>query len=573
MRFAYIDSQGNEVPIPSIDALALRIELGAVGPDTELYDAQADHWGPAQTHEIFHSLSRAADEEGFMAPPPPVLAGPEGAAEVSPEPAVVAQQLPVVEEPEAEAEQEEEPDDGEFDLGLTLAEPPPEEEEGHLGDAGSVDLRDSSDVPLIAETELALSELEPAGVEESAGEPESFTPMDELEAVVAEGESLELEASPEPAENGGGFDFGDLGTGLEPEDGPGPHEMGLETEMEFQAPTAGFSGEGEDLPLEQPMSSFEPDSPPGWMEEPDPGEVMDFSAVAAEGEALEERVSSVADAPVRQRRTPKDRPSDPKFKRQRSMSGPIVLVVLVLALGVGAYYGWPILQARLAESQAPERPPVVMPAIPEELVAQMRSLGETAIAAVVSEVSLATQGVDALAEPDEDWLGGVYLGNASQYAGIEAFWSSMEAFTQGLRAAEWQLYHDKYVEAVAEAGLGSDVAAQITERADSGLVAAQPQRDLAYAELERLAGAALDLHDFLLQNEADIVFRPGVTSASDPAVDPVLEIAAPDDVRDRMLSMFDEITEALDALGSLDRVTRDRLVEAMTARLQQVGMQ
>lgn len=42
MRFAYIDSQGNEVSIPSVDALALRIELGAIGPHTELYDAQAD---------------------------------------------------------------------------------------------------------------------------------------------------------------------------------------------------------------------------------------------------------------------------------------------------------------------------------------------------------------------------------------------------------------------------------------------------------------------------------------------------------------------------------------------------
>jgi hypothetical protein len=36
MRFAYMDSQGNEVPIPSIDALALRIELGAISADTEL---------------------------------------------------------------------------------------------------------------------------------------------------------------------------------------------------------------------------------------------------------------------------------------------------------------------------------------------------------------------------------------------------------------------------------------------------------------------------------------------------------------------------------------------------------
>src|SRR5687768_7009376 len=70
MRFAYIDSHGNEVPIPSVDALALRIELGAIGPETQLYDAQADHWGPASTHEIFHTLSRDAQTDEFVAPPP-----------------------------------------------------------------------------------------------------------------------------------------------------------------------------------------------------------------------------------------------------------------------------------------------------------------------------------------------------------------------------------------------------------------------------------------------------------------------------------------------------------------------
>ena len=149
----------------------------------------------------------------------------------------------------------------------------------------------------------------------------------------------------------------------------------------------------------------------------------------------------------------------------------------------------------------------------------------------------------------------------------------MDAFTRGLRDADWQLYHDQYVAAASAAGLADDVAAQLTERADSGFVAAQARRDAAYGELERLAGAALDLHDFLVDNEADIVYRPGATSANDPTVDPVLEIAAPDDDRAQMVEMFDEITEALDALGTLDRVTRERLVEAMTARLQQVGIE
>jgi hypothetical protein len=553
MRFAYIDSQGNEVPIPSIDALALRIELGAVGPETQLYDAQADHWGPAHTHEIFHSLSRDAGGEGFMAPPPvaPVASEPApGQAAAAPS-APADKEEPAAPEPEVEAQPE---DAGDF--GLTLADPLPTPE--------LETTRDDDD-------NKALGDL---AMEEQAAEEAMDLPLLDIsdEATV---EEPPIEATPAPAppeaDAGGGFDFGDLGAGLELEQSDESEPMGLETEMQFEAPVADFS-DGDDLALEEPMSAFEPDSPPGWMEESGPDEVMDFSAVAEE-EASEESVAPIADAPVRQRRTPKDRPSKPKFKKQRSLSGPIVFVVLILAIGVGGYVGWPILQARLAERNAPERPAVVLPTIPEELMPQMRSLGETAIAAVVAEVDAGTRPAGAPDAPDDDWLGGVYLGNASQYAGIEAFWEGIDAFTRGLREAGLQAYHDQYVEAVAQAGLAADAAAQVTERADSGFVAARAQRDAAYAELERLAVAALDLHDFLLDNEADIVFRPGATSANDPTVDPVLEIAAPDDDRERMLAFFDEITDALDALGSLDRVTRDRLVQAMTARLQQVALQ
>jgi hypothetical protein len=255
------------------------------------------------------------------------------------------------------------------------------------------------------------------------------------------------------------------------------------------------------------------------------------------------------------------------------MSGPIVFVVLLLALGVGGYVGWPMLSARLAERSAPERPPVVMPTIPEELLPEMRALGLAAIGDVVAEVNEATRVAGAPTQPDEEWLSGVYLGNASRFPGIEAFWSSMDDFVQGMRATEWQAYHDRLVERVGGEGLAAEAAAQVTERADSGFVAAQPLRRRAYLELETLVDAALALHDFLVQNEAQIEYRPGVTSTADPNVDPVLEIAASADLRAQMLAMFGDITDSLEVLGSLDRVTRDRLTSSLSARLQQVGIE
>jgi hypothetical protein len=74
MRFAYIDSQGNEVNIPSVDALRLRIELGAIVDDTVFHDSNTGRWAPASEHEIYRTLRRELHDleaVGF-APPPPV---------------------------------------------------------------------------------------------------------------------------------------------------------------------------------------------------------------------------------------------------------------------------------------------------------------------------------------------------------------------------------------------------------------------------------------------------------------------------------------------------------------------
>ena len=59
-------------------------------------------------------------------------------------------------------------------------------------------------------------------------------------------------------------------------------------------------------------------------------------------------------------------------------------------------------------------------------------------------------------QTDVGWLRGPYLSNASQYGSIEAFWSSIDDFTQGMRATAWQQYHDQYVERVGQEGLAAE---------------------------------------------------------------------------------------------------------------------
>lgn len=533
MRFAYIDSHGNEVPIPSVDALALRIELGAVGPDTQLYDAQADHWGPASTHEIFHTLSREVGDEGFV-PPPPVASAPSAPSRPASRPPA-AKAAPEVQEQEEEAAAG--TSGGAVDLGLTLADPPPEPPEE--GD-------DEDDVAAAGFGELDL----------------------ELAPPVSSSPAL---ASPKPApvaDAGGGFDFGDLSGGLHLEDSPDESDLPLESPIQFTG--AVDDRDGDDLLLETPMSEYRPDSPPGWAEESGGDDVMDFSTVSAETAAEDEPIVPPTEAAARQRRTPKDRPSQPKFRRQGSLSGPIVFVVILLALGVGGYVGWPILSARLAERSAPERPPVVIPAISPELLPRMHALADAAIADVIAEADAATTSPDAPVEPAQEWLAGVYLGNASRFPGIEAFWTNVGRFVDRLRAGDRESYHAALLEQVEGEGLSPEDAAIVVERADSGFVAAEASRADSYAVMERLVGAALDLHDFLIDNEESIEYRPAMASTSDPVLEAVPSTQA---IGDRMWDMVDEITESLDALGSLDRVTRERLVSAMRTRLQEVGVQ
>ena len=196
MRFAYIDSQGNEVPIPGVDALALRIELGAIGPETQLYDAQADRWGAAESHEIFHTLSREAGEDGgFVAPPPPASSAP--LEEVEPESTDALDPAEEEGASEGAGEGDEMPEDAGFadDLQLTLTE---EEPAGEMG-LGSMDL------------ELTEESTAPESPPSLEPPPPSDPPVEDPEP------ARELE------QNDAAFDFGGMDhLELEEEDDPQP---------------------------------------------------------------------------------------------------------------------------------------------------------------------------------------------------------------------------------------------------------------------------------------------------------------------------------------------------------------
>lgn len=571
MRFAYIDSNGNEVPIPSVDALALRIELGAITEDTQLYDAQADQWGPAHTHEIFHTLSRdAEEEEGFVAPPPvapPPVAPPEPEAgrETPDEVAHVGEQAPADEgEKVDEGEEAEEEVDSSF--GLTLAEP--EDETAKERQAP----RRADELPL----------RKPKAPAEGEDDDLPYLELDPQTSTEDEDERADLAAPDAPDHQGGGFDYGDVSEGLELEEAfEGPETtpmdlessgsdkddpMGLETASEFDA--SGFEGSGDrPLDLEEPMSDFTPAEPPAWMEEdePDPGDkVLDFSSAGADMETEGE-----VEVPLRERRTPRNRPSAPKLRRQYNLALPIVGIVVVLAVGIGGYVAWPIARDRLLGPAEGEVPAVSIPPLSEELMPQMRASAEAALAAVFDRELAEWAETGRVQRPPSAWLAGLYLANAGDYEEVEEFWNGISDFVDRVRGIDLDTFDAALSAELAARRIAGADAEAIRARADSGFVAAAPRRAQVIDGFDALIDAALQLHRFLVVNESAIEYAP----ANVVTTDPVLEVnPATEEIRAALNRLLDSVTDSLSALGYRDPVTAEGLRALLRARIQEQGV-
>jgi hypothetical protein len=538
MRFAYIDSQGNEVAVPSVDALGLRIELGAIGPDTQLYDAQADQWGPASTHEIFRTISRGLDaEEDFAVP---------AAAEVPTAPAPPTE--PTVDEVSLP------PDAGAYPVDRDLAEmltdfpegdPPARDHTpvGHAPDSGSLDL------------DLTLADLPapgPGGGEATPPDPEGFVAEPGLAEAIEQtslpsGNELELEVP------------------LSAMDFSGPDTSSVEP-MELDPPYS-----------EGPVSEMASDvsAPEGEAQPSRPERAMDFSR----GRSPDEDADSLVPSELRAERRraaasePRSRPSPPRRNRSRSSSGLLLGFLTVAVVGAGGYFGWSALRggggAEEAGLAADARPPVTLPDIGEELIPRMRELGDAAMASTIAELRSTRSEFAVPPEPRGDWLAGVYLASASRFPDVEEYWLKIRAYVAGIRDVDGQVFHDAYGRQMEESGVAPEEAPLLQERADSGFLSTQPARLAAYALMDDLANAALDLHTFLLDNEANITHEPAGGGVSR---DPVLEaVPSSAELGDRMWDMVDGITEALDALGTLDRVTTERLSTVLFDRILQIG--
>ena len=579
MRFLYIDSQGKEVPIPTVDALALRIELGAITETTRFYDANADRWAPAGEHEIFRSLTRElADKSGGFVAPPPVAPLPV------PRPWAPAPEPPARSRAPNPFEALEGPAEEAFPAAAPPAEPAPPS--GKVG--GNDDLLGSLDFGLTLEDPPAeflpgpaaeRSDSDPFGVE--------MTPM------------AAPEPTPEPAAvtpPANSFDFGGFGGMLtesedddedeeEPAAAPAPGNLGLEGAMtggsydpsiQAQVDRVAPGGGRDGMAMEQSLSEMALDEGSWMQKEPE----FEQEAKPAEP-SPPQRFRADDDEPPTDR---KDRPERPARPRPAAPPPPeksgapalIGLVVVIALVGAGGWFGWTKFKnrepAEVVEAEVVD-PPVSIPDLPEALQPRMRELSSAAKADWLAMLRTQLPAEDGLAaEPDRDWLGGSYLADASKYASIEQYWKGLDVFLRDLQARDEALF-------ITAVGARMDTIAvldsvnvlspadreALTNRLRAGFQVGRAGRRAVYRKLQAVIAASLRLHEFLLANEDNITYDPAAGGSSR---DPVLE-AVPDTpaLGNEMWKLVDGITESLDGLGALDRVTTDRLLELVTDQL------
>jgi len=554
MRFSYIDSQGKEIEVDSVESLALRIELGAIKPDTRMYDAVADRWAPAEEHPVFRSLSRGEEiEEDEI-----VAIGEDEAVEGPVAGPVAAEESEEGEEPEGTAEEaeleEEEPEEGEEPEGEEA-----EQIEG-LDELEPLELEAPEEAAAGREPVTGGSPASAASPSEERGEglesPEE--PAGELEA--PEEAPTELEAPEEPAA-----------------EAKAPDETAEETAEEEPLPRPTWVDEGEELweeeeETEDGMSSGDGGGM-GWdghreaLEEDlaDPRRQMpEWAAVPEEEPGTVEVEPKEEPRDVREEIEDRSAPPRPahwderrRARARRSRWARIGQVAVVLLLGAGAGYFFLASPGGIGSEEGVE---IIEPPLPPDQWAAMATAANRAWNDVVREFRSAIPGYGLPYRPPAAWLEGIYLSNASNYPGVANYWEDVENTIEALRTREGQLYFqhlNRHLDRMAAASAGSSEASeavsagsvpQILSVARAEYERTAPGRDSAYQALFDVAAASLGLHEFLIEREADILYEP----FTDPNVsrDPVLEAVPVDSVlRVEMNANLDRVIEAITGNG------------------------
>lgn len=607
MRFSYIDSKGKEIEVDSVESLALRIEVGAIQPETEMYDAVADRWAPAEEHPVYRSLARGeevteedivpigADEEDTLtaaataeaeAPPVPA-AEPEAAPEPEPEPPASEPESapePEVAEPLADetasaeaAAAPEAPRGGSGDDPLGLDFSVTQSESAESAD-DAVEIEDLA--PPESEPEPAVTSgppPPPLPEEEPSPEPEAADD-DELPYLEEEEEGEVTAEEEEAGAPAGGYeDFGDVDLEEPTTSGPPlPPEMedaeagsdqwaGAEAEADVWGDVGGADAEPPVVPDDDPDAR----RLPAWARDAEPwegGAASPSNVVRAE----EEEAQLKRDAEETRRNAPRPahwgagRLEATRKRRRRLQIAGLGVVLLGILAGVGYVTGVGEVLGigGGAEGNGEEVVPLSAGA-----VALKNAALTAAYAAALDDVRADLSNADVPSRPPEEWLQGIYFASAGDYPGVAAYWEAVAGTIEAARGRLASSFRGE-LRSQLDAGtgpsgrVGPDERERIEEEAMADWEGTAPARDSVFTTFLALAGSSLELHVLLVENEDEIAYEP----FSSPGVsrDPILE-AVPDDPE--LKAEMDEHLDAVFGAMSDTRVPRPITSEGILSLL------
>ncbi|HSM03539.1 MAG TPA: hypothetical protein VK858_02910 [Longimicrobiales bacterium] len=157
-------------------------------------------------------------------------------------------------------------------------------------------------------------------------------------------------------------------------------------------------------------------------------------------------------------------------------------------------------------------------------------------------------------EPPESWMGGPYLANALGFPEVRAFWTRYLEYVEALEGEEEELFRSGFMARLQSQGIAGPVLSIRLARALRDFRADRPRRNEIYGGMEELADAAIDLHDFLVENTDRITYAPVDQGVTD---DPILEAVAEDeDTREELWDRLERLADALDRVAGEDPLER-----------------
>lgn len=157
--------------------------------------------------------------------------------------------------------------------------------------------------------------------------------------------------------------------------------------------------------------------------------------------------------------------------------------------------------------------------------------------------------------PPQSWLSGEYLSDPESAPEVMEYWDRYDALVDSLRAAEADLFRAGFVTRLQRQGITGSVLSIRLARAMQDFTADAPRREVVYSAMDDMVEEARSLDTFLHENSGRIAFagvRSGALS-SDPATEAV---PLDDQTRQRLAEHLDRLFLAMDEVTGTDPTRR-----------------